>query len=118
MKSTASVNLFIGLNGLFLVIFSALFSHGAFAVANPKGVVIALAFHAFHLCVMWLCHLSKGKLIKFAEMFFLSGIILFSFTIYIKSTMAIDFIGKLTPVGGVCFMIAWLLIAVSGIRKK
>ena len=41
---------------------------------------------------------------------FLSGIILFSFSLYALSVTNIGKFGAITPIGGVCFISAWIYI--------
>ena len=41
---------------------------------------------------------------------FLSGIILFSFSLYALSITNIEKFGAITPIGGVCFIIGWIYI--------
>jgi uncharacterized membrane protein YgdD (TMEM256/DUF423 family) len=43
----------------------------------------------------------------------LAGIIIFSGSLYVLSTTSIKWLGMITPVGGVCFLAAWLMLALS-----
>lgn len=47
---------------------------------------------------------------------FFMGILLFSGSLYLMSLMQVKAIGVVTPFGGVCFIVGWLLLAV-GIYK-
>jgi uncharacterized membrane protein YgdD (TMEM256/DUF423 family) len=55
---------------------------------------------------------------KLPSIFILLGIILFSFSLYIYSTSGIQFFAMITPVGGICFLIGWLLVIYEAIRIK
>ncbi|MGL5743136.1 MAG: DUF423 domain-containing protein [Legionella sp.] len=48
---------------------------------------------------------------------FFMGILLFSGSLYLMSLMQLKAIGVATPIGGVCFIAGWLLLAV-GIYKS
>lgn len=52
-----------------------------------------------------------------------AGILFFSGSIYLLSTREISelklpFLGPITPVGGLLFMAAWVILAVKALRKK
>jgi uncharacterized membrane protein YgdD (TMEM256/DUF423 family) len=55
---------------------------------------------------------------KIASIFFLLGIVLFSFSLYIYSTTGNQFFAMITPLGGVCFLIGWFWLIVEVIRRK
>jgi uncharacterized membrane protein YgdD (TMEM256/DUF423 family) len=72
-------------------------------------------FHTIVLLILSLNNFIKGKI---ASIFFLAGIILFSFSLYFYSTSGIRFFAMITPVGGVCFLIGWFWLIVEVIRRK
>jgi len=80
-----------------------------------KTGVLYQFFHTIVLLVLSLNNFIKGKI---ASIFFLAGIILFSFSLYLYSTSGIRFFAMITPVGGVCFLIGWFWLIVEVIRKK
>jgi len=54
---------------------------------------------------------------------FAFGVLLFSGSIFLLTTkelhgVNVSFIGPLTPIGGVCFIVAWILAAVSFSLKR
>jgi uncharacterized membrane protein YgdD (TMEM256/DUF423 family) len=71
--------------------------------------------HTIVLLVLSLTNFVKSRI---ASMFFLAGIILFSFSLYLYSTSGNKFFAMITPVGGVCFLIGWLWLIVETIRTK
>jgi uncharacterized membrane protein YgdD (TMEM256/DUF423 family) len=76
-------------------------------------------FYQFiHTIVLLILSLTNFLKTRFASIFFLLGIILFSFSLYIYSTSGIQFFAMITPVGGVCFLIGWLWIVVETVRIK
>jgi len=48
-----------------------------------------------------------------AAYFMFSGIVLFSGSLYLLTLTGIKWLGFVTPFGGICFLIAWLIIAYS-----
>ena len=61
---------------------------------------------------------------KLISIFFIAGIILFSGSLYLitalkaRESVGIGGFGILTPIGGVCFIIGWVLLALSFLQKK
>lgn len=80
-----------------------------------KTGVLYQFIHTIVLLVLSLTNFIKSKL---SSIFFLAGIILFSFSLYLYSTAGIQSYAMITPIGGVCFLIGWLWIIIEVIRKK
>ena len=75
-------------------------------------------YQFIHTIVLLILSLTSFIKTNIASVFFLLGIILFSFSLYIYSTSGITFFAMITPIGGVCFLIGWLWIIVEVIRTK
>lgn len=75
-------------------------------------------YQFIHTIVLLILSLTNFIKTKIASIFFLAGIILFSFSLYLYSKSGIKFFAMITPVGGVCFLIGWLLLIVDAIRTK
>lgn len=81
-------------------------------------------YHVFALLIVGILY-SQGaqKLLKGAGYCFLTGILLFSGSLYLLTalkateTVGMNGIGIITPFGGVFFIIGWVLLAL-GIRKS
>lgn len=80
-----------------------------------KTGVLYQLIHTILLFVLSLNSLIKPKL---PSIFFLIGIILFSFSLYIYSTTGIKLFAMITPFGGFCFLIGWLLIFYEALKLK
>jgi uncharacterized membrane protein YgdD (TMEM256/DUF423 family) len=68
-------------------------------------------YHAFGLCVVSLAidrYPEQG--LEKSGWFFIAGIVLFSGSLYVVSLAGIRWMGAVTPVGGLAFMIGWLLL--------
>jgi len=75
-------------------------------------------YQFIHTIVLLILSLTNFIKTKIASIFFLFGIILFSFSLYIYSTSGVQFFAMITPVGGVCFLIGWFWIIVEIIKTK
>ena len=68
-------------------------------------------------------HIIQGKLLPAAAWCFALGIVLFSGSLYLlacRDLLSTDlpaFVGALTPLGGLLFIIGWLLVLLSQLRK-
>jgi len=80
-----------------------------------KTGVLYQLIHSVVLLALSLNTMIKAQL---PSIFILLGIILFSFSLYIYSTSGISFFVMITPIGGVCFLIGWLLIIYEAIKIK
>jgi len=82
-------------------------------------------FHALALLgVAILYDKFPDKMMKWAGYFFISGIILFSGSLYlltflkIQGSNAIKFVGPVTPLGGLCLIAGWLFLLLAVLRRK
>lgn len=68
-------------------------------------------FHALALCLIGvLIQQMPHKFLNSAGYSFLIGTIIFSGSLYILSITNIRWLGAITPIGGVAFMIGWILL--------
>ncbi|MGZ4158635.1 MAG: DUF423 domain-containing protein, partial [Bacteroidia bacterium] len=64
------------------------------------------------------------KLVQKAGHCFITGIILFSGSLYLLATAGllgltnINWLGPVTPIGGLFFISGWILLAFAGLKKK
>lgn len=76
----------------------------------------AVLYHFVHVLIM--CVLaSREKLAKGPWVSFLIGIIIFSGSLYILALTNIRWLGAITPMGGVAFLIGWGWLAIAGISS-
>jgi uncharacterized membrane protein YgdD (TMEM256/DUF423 family) len=59
-----------------------------------------------------------SKLIPWAGWFMFIGIVLFSGSLYLLALLDLRWLGMITPIGGTCFLVAWLLVCFSVNKKK
>ena len=110
---------------------------GAFTAHTLKGMISdhAIAvfetavryqfYHAFALLATGILYQEfKFKTIVWAGRFFIAGIILFSGSLYcLAAAQAMvqpgyNWIGAITPVGGLCFIAGWFLLFLSFFKKN
>ncbi len=116
-------NVFIGLGALSAFISVAAGAFGAHALKQLLDADMLVVYHTavdyqfFHsigLIVIGALHkISPRHCHSFAAWAMLAGIIIFSGSLYILSTTGIKWLGMITPIGGVCFLAAWLILALS-----
>ncbi len=76
-----------------------------------KTAVLYQFIHALGLFVVaYLSTNTQDPKIALAGIFFIIGIILFSGSLYMLSLTGIRWFGAITPLGGLSFLIGWLLI--------
>ncbi len=82
-------------------------------------------YHVFALALTGIIYKEyKNGLVKASAWLFLSGILLFSGSIYLlvylKSTSEIGLggLGAITPIGGVMFILGWLVLMLGIIKKQ
>lgn len=77
-------------------------------------------YHFYHgLALLFTGLLNKlySNLFSKAYIMFLVGIVLFSFNCYIYSVTQIKVFAIIVPLGGVSFLIAWLMMAYTFLKK-
>ncbi len=76
-------------------------------------------YHSLGLILVGiLTRLYKGStLLTASGLLMLAGILLFSGSLYIISTTGLRSLGIITPIGGIAFIVAWLMLAVGICRK-
>ncbi|KKM91281.1 hypothetical protein LCGC14_1230180, partial [marine sediment metagenome] len=83
----------------------------------------AVAYQMSHAIALVLVALLSGldlsrRLLTLAARFFLAGIVLFSGSLYTLVLTDMRWVGPITPLGGLCFMIGWALLLTAGVRRQ
>ncbi len=106
---------------------------GAFGAHSLKNILTAAQLSSFKTAVQYqflhsvalvLIGIMLGQSeeatqikIKRAGKFFVAGIIMFCGSIYALTLGGPKFLGPITPLGGLCFIIGWLTLAFSTPKK-
>lgn len=109
------------ISGFTAVAIGAFGAHGLRENLSPQMLEVyktGVQYHLIHSVV--LLSLSLNNFIKagLPSIFFLLGIILFSFSLYIYSTSGMRIFAMITPVGGFCFLTGWLLIIYEAVKIR
>lgn len=108
-------------SGFTAVAIGAFGAHGLREKLLPEMLEVyktGVFYQFVHTIVLLILSLTNFIKSNIAPIFFLVGIILFSFSLYIYSTSGIKFFAMITPIGGICFLIGWLWIIVEAVRIK
>lgn len=76
-------------------------------------------YHSLALLIVGTLGLVRGSWIpKAVPALFIAGILIFSGSLYTLAITGIKALGAITPIGGVCFLLGWLMLIVSLIKNK
>jgi len=72
-------------------------------------------YHAIGLLIVGLVAqlIPHSSLLQWSGWLMLAGIIIFSGSLYILSVSGIRWMGAITPIGGLCFILGWILLALA-----
>jgi len=125
---------FAGISGCFAVILGAFGAHflkdkvasGILSTTDLDAYKTAVQYQLVHtLAIMGIFLLKERYPLynKTISVLFMTGIILFSGSIYLLSTggvtgMNFKWLGPVTPLGGLCFIAGWACLVFSAIKQK
>lgn len=118
----AKTFIILGSINMFLVVALGAFgAHGLKSRLSADLMAVyqtAVQYHSMHalglLLIGIIAHwLGQSALINWAGWLLLTGIVLFSGSLYAMSFTGIRMLGAITPFGGVAFLAGWLLLAVA-----
>jgi len=112
------------LNGFLSVALGAFGAHGLEGRLSEKAISTwekAVNYQMFHTMALLVTGLLLSKfqnlsMLATAGWMFFAGIILFSGSLYIYSVTSIKTFAMITPIGGVAFLIGWVLVGIAVIR--
>lgn len=113
------------LAGLLAVMAGAFGAHGLRSVVSERSLDVfqtAVSYQMYHALALIAVSLMpalglSGRLLGVACGFWLAGILLFSGSLYLLVLSGTHWLGPVTPVGGVCFMIGWALLIAAALKK-
>lgn len=123
MQTTLLLGALSALTG---VAFGAFGAHGLKTIISPEMLAVyqtGVTYQMWHALGLILVALLQqpsptAKLLTSAAYLMFTGIVLFSGSLYALAILDIKALGMITPFGGLCFLIAWLLVAVYAIKRK
>ncbi|MCP3739838.1 DUF423 domain-containing protein [Rossellomorea sp. BNER] len=80
--------------------------------------VLYQMFHSIGIIIVGILlgNVSASSVLSWSGWLMLIGIILFSGSLYVLSLSGIKVLGAITPLGGVSFLVAWVLIVVFAVK--
>lgn len=114
------------LSALLGVALGAFGAHGLKSRVDPDMLAVwqtGVHYHLVHalglLLIGILCHqLPQATLLRPAGWLLLAGTLLFSGSLYVMVLSGIRALGMITPLGGVAFLMGWLLLALAAWRTS
>ena len=107
------------------VILGAFGAHGLRARLSPEMLVVVetgVRYHLIHalglLAVAWAASRWPGSYVSIAGYLFVAGIFIFSGSLYVLAVTGIRWLGAITPIGGVCLIVGWGLLAIGVLRAS
>ncbi|ANE48475.1 membrane protein [Paenibacillus swuensis] len=127
MQTTNKFILWGAVSAFLAVAIGAFGAHGLEPVLEEHGTKATfetgVQYHIAHaLALLFLASLSDkftgSKRWTWAGTMFLTGMILFSGSLYILSVTGIKVLGAITPLGGVAFLTGWTLVAMTAVQRN
>ncbi len=114
LAALAALNLFIGVaSGAF----GAHALHDRLSPALSAVWQTGVHYQQLHglglFAVAWLLAQSGAAIFRWAGMVMLAGIALFSGSLYAMALTEIRWLGAITPLGGLAFLIAWAMVGIG-----
>lgn len=113
-----------GINAILAVAIGAFGAHGLEGSLSSDMMAVfetAVKYHFYHalgLIAVGLVatHLPDSTLLTISGWLMLAGIVLFSGSLYALSTTGIHWLGAITPIGGLSFIAAWVLLVIAVLK--
>lgn len=110
-----------GLFGFLGVAIGAFGAHGLKSILSEKMLETyhtGVLYHLIHSVVLLAIALANKKGLAKAFYFITAGIILFSFSLYFYTITGVTTLALITPIGGVSFLIGWVLVLIEGLKNR
>jgi len=118
----ATIGAVLGFLGVTLGAFAA---HGLKESLSAEMLVIfqtGVRYHLIHAVALFALGLGidrlTPRLAHWAGWLFVSGIVVFSGTLYLLAVTGVRWLGAITPFGGTALLAGWVLLAISAFRQR
>lgn len=109
------------MNLLLVVILGAFGAHALKDRLSESMMAVyqtGIQYHFYHAVGLMLVgilafHINAPSLLKWSGGLMLSGIVLFSGSLYLLAMTETRWLGMITPFGGLAFILSWLLLAIA-----
>ena len=107
------------------VILGAFAAHGLESRVEPRMLTnfeTGARYQMYHalalLAVGWAAHRFSHPAVDIAGWAFVAGIILFSGSLYVMALTGARWLGAVTPLGGLAFILGWVALAIASFAGK
>lgn len=115
-----------GINGFLAVSLGAFAAHGLRERLSPELLntfQTGVQYHMYHALALFgigvlMVNFPATNLLRISAYLMLAGIVLFSGSLYLLSVTGVRWLGAITPLGGVCFLIAWAQLVWFAARQQ
>jgi len=112
---------FAAICGMLAVTLGAFGAHGLkhrLSVELMAAYQTGVQYHFYHTLTLLIIGLlllqfPGAALFKWSGWFVITGIILFSGSLYVMALTGTKWLGVITPLGGLAFIVGWLLLAIG-----
>ena len=115
-----------GINGFLAVSIGAFAAHTLRDRLSPELLdtfQTGVQYHMYHALGLFgigllMLNFPTSNLLRISAYLMIAGIVLFSGSLYLLSITGTKWLGAITPLGGLCFLTAWLLIVWFAAKQK
>lgn len=112
------------INAFLSVALGAFGAHGLEGKLEPYYISIwekAVKYQMFHSMGLFIVAILLGKfptssLLNWSGWLLFIGILLFAGSLYVLAVTQISILGAITPIGGVSFLAAWILLIIAAVK--
>ncbi|HSU96154.1 MAG TPA: DUF423 domain-containing protein [Gemmatimonadaceae bacterium] len=112
------------INAALAVILGAFGAHALKARLSPEMLSVyhtASQYHFYHALGMLLIaalasQLNSSGALRLSGFLMLAGVVLFSGSLYLLAVTGVTWLGAITPLGGLAFIAAWVVLAYAALR--
>ena len=114
--------------GALAVVLGAFGAHGLKSLISADALTIwakGVEYQFYHtFALLLLSQLKESKWTNMAYGFFSFGILFFSGSLYLLATRSVteisfvNYVGPITPIGGLLLIIGWIMLFLSGLKNK
>lgn len=111
-------------SGFLAVALGAFGAHALKSRLSPEMLSVyetAVQYHFYHALALFGVALLMANgwqqgLLKASAVLFLVGLVLFSGSLYALALSGVKVLGAITPLGGLCFLAAWVCLFVAALK--
>ncbi len=105
------------------VVIGAFGAHGLKSRVSPDLLQVyktGVEYHFYHALGLLLIGVLSVSMpsgyLNWAALFLFAGILIFSGSLYVLTLTGIKWIGAITPIGGLSFIVGWILLALAVVK--